>query len=54
MELIRGFGAERVLFGTDYPMWHPEEALGRFLSLPLDDAEREMILHLNAEKLFRL
>ena len=52
MELIRGFGTERVLFGTDYPMWHPDEALARFLRLPLGEKEKEMILHGNAERFF--
>lgn len=54
MELIRGFGAERVLFGTDYPMWTPAQELEHFLRLPLKEAEKEMILHSNAEKLFGL
>lgn len=54
VELIRGFGPERVLFGTDYPMWYAEEEIGRLLSLPLSEEEKELILHKNAEKLFRL
>ena len=54
VELIRSFGAERVLFGTDYPMWHPQQELERFLSLPLSEEEKELVLHKNAEKLFRL
>lgn len=54
IELIRGFGSERVLFGTDYPMWVPHEELAHFLRLPLTEEERENILHRNAEKLFGL
>lgn len=50
--LIRGFDRERVLFGTDYPMWNPEGELNRFLMLPLTDAEKENILWNNAERLF--
>ena len=41
---IRLFGADRVMFGTDYPMWEPERELERFMSLPLHDDEREQVL----------
>ena len=49
-ELIVAYGTERVLFGTDYPMWTPEEEIARFMALPLTDEEREMILHENFER----
>lgn len=48
-EIIRRYGADRVFFGTDYPMWQPEEEMARFLALPLTEEERESILHLNFE-----
>ncbi len=54
LRLIRAFGADRVLFGSDYPMWHPGEELARFLALPLTAAERQAILGDNARALFRL
>ncbi len=54
MELIHGYGAERVLFGTDYPIWRPEKQIRDFLALPLSEGERELILHKNAERLFQL
>lgn len=41
---------DRVLFGSDYPMWTPNEEVQRFLALPLTDGEKEKILwtnHLN-------
>jgi hypothetical protein len=44
------FRADRVFFGTDYPMWDPEEELEKFLRLPLTSEEQEKILHLNFEK----
>lgn len=50
VEVIRRYGADRVFFGTDYPMWNPEEELERFLRLPLTKEEQEKILHLNFEK----
>ncbi len=49
--LIDVYGADRVLFGTDYPMWTAAEELERFGRIPLTEREREMILHENAEKL---
>ncbi|MEG2701228.1 MAG: amidohydrolase family protein, partial [Clostridia bacterium] len=48
-EIIRRYGAERVLFGTDYPMWEPGEELARLMALPLTNTEREGILHANLE-----
>lgn len=52
LSLIRSYGAERVLFGTDYPMWDFELEMQRFNALRLNDDERELILYKNAEKLF--
>jgi predicted TIM-barrel fold metal-dependent hydrolase len=49
-ELIRAFGAERMLFGTDFPMWDPKEELDRFYAMGLTSAEQELILHKNAER----
>ncbi len=49
--LIDAYGTDRVLFGTDYPMWTASEELERFGRIPLTEREREMILHENAEKL---
>jgi predicted TIM-barrel fold metal-dependent hydrolase len=50
-ELIRIYGAERFLFGTDFPMWEPLRCLDDFYSLDLRDNERELILHGNAERI---
>jgi hypothetical protein len=43
-ELIRIYGAERILFGSDYPIWDPGECLKEFLELELSSAEKERIL----------
>ena len=51
VELIRIYGAERFLFGSDYPMWNPASCLENFLELNLSDDERELILHKNAAAL---
>lgn len=50
-KLIRRIGVERVLWGTDYPMWDAAEELERFYRLPLTDDEKEMILCKNALRL---
>lgn len=47
--IIRRYGADRVFFGTDYPMWDPMEERARFDALPLDGTERERIARLNLE-----
>lgn len=51
-ELIVAYGADRVLFGTDYPLWKPETELERFMQIELSEEEREDILYNNAAKLF--
>ncbi len=53
-ELVRAFGAERCLFGTDYSMWDHAEELARFDQMELTDSERQKILWDNAEKYFDL
>lgn len=51
-ELIDGFGADRVLFGTDYPMWHASDELEQLQALGLSEEELGLIFHKNAEKVF--
>lgn len=53
-KVIARYGSERVLFGTDYPMWHPDEELRRLRSLGLDKEATENILWRNAAKVFGL
>ena len=48
-DIIRRYSAERVFFGTDYPMWDPVEEVHRFLAVPLTEEERSLILHQNFE-----
>ena len=49
--LIHEYGAERVMYGTDYPMWDPAVEIERFMKIPLTNGERKMILHDNAERI---
>ena len=51
-ELITAYGADRVLFGTDYPMWDIEADLERFMKIDLSEKEREDIFYNNAIKVF--
>ena len=53
-DMIRHYSRERVLFGTDYPMWTPGEELDRFRKLELTDEETEKILYRNAAELLQL
>ncbi|MBR2590148.1 MAG: amidohydrolase [Clostridia bacterium] len=53
-KLIRTYGADKVLFGSDYPMWKAENELDYLFSLPLSEAERDLILHKNTEEIFKL
>lgn len=46
--LIRLFGVEKIMFGTDYPVKRLPDELGRFMKLDLDASEREKILWDNA------
>jgi predicted TIM-barrel fold metal-dependent hydrolase len=52
LRLIRGYGAERVLFGVDFPMWDHGDELRALERLGLTDAETELLLHKNAERVF--
>lgn len=48
-ELIKHYGAERILFGSDFPMWSPVEEIERFYQNDLSPAEQEQILWHSAE-----
>ncbi len=50
-ELVRRYGAERVMFGSDFPFNHPSEELERTLALSLTDEEYRLILGENAKRL---
>jgi predicted TIM-barrel fold metal-dependent hydrolase len=48
-EFIHSYGAERFLFGSDYPMWDPALCLEEFMKLDITDNEKEQILCKNAQ-----
>jgi predicted TIM-barrel fold metal-dependent hydrolase len=45
---IERLGAQRVLFGTDYPMQHPDVELTKLRSIKLDPASRRQVMWQNA------
>jgi predicted TIM-barrel fold metal-dependent hydrolase len=56
-ELVRYLqtgGAKKVLFGSNYPMIFPQQALAELDSLQLDAEARALFLDGNARKLFKL
>ena len=53
-ELIDMHGADKFLFGTDFPMWDARSELERFYAVPMSDDEREMILSGNIKRLLKL
>ena len=53
-ELIDAYGVNRVLFGTDYPMWDIDTEIERFMRIDLTEEEREKILSSNAASLFSI
>ncbi len=50
-EYIRAYGADRILFGTDFPLWDPVSEVKLLDSLRLSCSELEKITSLNAHKI---
>ena len=53
-DIIRAYGTKNVIFGSDYPMYSPADALNCFMRLPLTDQERADILWNNAARVIGL
>ena len=53
VRLIRAYGAERVFFGSDYPVEDPLYQIRVLDSLALTSREKELIAHENAERFLR-
>ena len=51
---IRRYGADRFVYGSDFPMWDPVKEMARFLKLKLTDSEFEQIAHITAEGILNL
>ena len=51
---INGYGAERMAYGTDYPLWDPVKEVQRFKKLKLTDEQFDQIAHKTAERILKL
>lgn len=51
---INHHGAERFVYGSDFPMWDPVVEMERFMRLKLTDAQKEQIAHITAEELLKV
>lgn len=53
-KIISEYGTDRVLFGTDYPMWIPDAEVRRLLSLGYGKQDFDKISWQNAVKVYNL
>lgn len=53
-EIIKAYGAERLVFGVDFPMADHKSELDFFMNLGLSDEENRLILHDNAAKILNI
>lgn len=53
-KLFALYGADRVLFGSDFPMWDPNDEIEYLLSLGLSDDELAQVFYKNAQKMFEI
>ena len=51
---INAYGAERMAYGTDYPLWNPAAEVNRFLQLKLTADQFDQIAHKTAERILEL
>ena len=49
-ELIEDYGADRIMFGSDFPMWNPGEERDTFASLGFSEAQYERMHWRNTER----
>ncbi len=50
---IHGYGTDRILFGTDFPLWDPESEVRSFRHLHLTDEEFEKIAYINGMRILK-
>lgn len=49
-ELTRIYGTDRLMFGSDFPMWDPRKEYEMYERLPFSDDEKDGLFHGNAER----
>lgn len=52
IKAMNRYGTDRIMFGTDYPMWSPEKEMETFMKLDFTDSQRKKILSETAKKVF--
>ncbi len=52
--LFDAYGADKILFGSDFPMWNPKSELEYLLGLNLPKDDLEKILYKNAIRVFNI
>ncbi len=53
-EMIRRYGADKVMFATDYPMWRADTEIKTLLDMELSDEEYVKIFSENAKRVYKL
>ncbi len=53
-DYIGRYGAERMAYGTDYPLWDPVKEVNRFFQLKLTDEQKEQIAWKTAHSFLKL
>ncbi|OJH42520.1 amidohydrolase family protein [Cystobacter ferrugineus] len=53
-ETVKKTGASKIVFGSEFPMSHPGLELKKICLLPVSEAERDLILGANVQRLFHL
>lgn len=51
---IKLYSADRLLYGTDFPLWDPVAEVGRFMQIPMSSSDREKIAYRNAEQILNI
>ena len=51
---INGYGADRILFGSDFPIWSPADEFNALMKLNISDEALEKIAHKNAERILKI
>ena len=54
IRLIRHYGVERCMFGTDFPMWDPKQEAERLLSLGFTFEEYQKLFAGNAKEFLNI
>lgn len=54
LRMIERFGPERLMFGSDFPMWSPKEIAEKMMTLGLDEKTMERIFYGNYMSYFGL